>query len=151
MRKLLGVLFLSLAVSHSVLADTNIPWTKEGCESVKGTWITAHSPSDPGCDANHCNGLNFCRGPKGINWWSALIWCKSIGHRLADIETMCPNGLSSGMSCANLNGITTYVWSSTPSTAEKSYEYGHQNQNLIRGTDRWDVRTNTEHPALCTE
>ena len=53
MNKILGVFFLSLVISTSAQAVTTIPWTKEGCESVKGEWITAHSPDDDGCDAAH--------------------------------------------------------------------------------------------------
>jgi len=106
MKKLLGALFLNLVVSTSVFADTAIPWTKEGCESVKGTWITAHAATDSGCDANHCNGHNFCRSQVGMNWFSALIWCKAIGRQLANVETACPRGLASGGSCANLYSVS---------------------------------------------
>ena len=112
MKRLLGVLVLSLAVSHSALAVTTIPWTKEGCESVKGTWVTAHSPTDAGCDEAHCNGLNFCRSQNNqMNWWSAMIWCKSIGHKLVDLETACPGGLVQDRTCANLcKKISGWSW-----------------------------------------
>ena len=96
----LGTL-LAISLATQAFADTTIPWTKEGCESVKGTWITAHSATDDGCDAAHCNGLNFCRSPQTMNLWSAAIWCKSIGRELADVETACPKGMSLG-GCPNL-------------------------------------------------
>ena len=63
-------LAMTLILAHSALAETTIPWTKEGCESVKGTWIAAHLPDDDGCDTAHCNGMNFCTSNHGnMNWW----------------------------------------------------------------------------------
>ena len=116
MKKIFGTLVLSLLVSTSALADTNIPWTKEGCESVKGVWVTANSATDEGCDAAHCNGMNFCRNTFDQNWWSALLWCKAIGRELTDVETACPNGIASSKSCANLKGkVASAYWTSTPS------------------------------------
>ena len=106
--------FLLTAVATQALADTTIPWTKEGCESVKGTWITAHPPDDDGCDAAHCNGRNFCMGPQNVHWWGALLWCKSIGRELTDLETACPNGLASSYTCANLTGKIRDCWTTTP-------------------------------------
>ena len=114
-----GALMLTCLVTRA-FAETIIPWTKEGCESVKGTWITAHSPTDDGCDTNHCNGLNFCKSNVDMNWWSALIWCKSIGRELTDLETACPNGLSSGNTCANLTSISGWFWTSTPRSGNNS-------------------------------
>ena len=46
-----GALMLTCLTTRA-LAETTIPWTKEGCESVKGKWITAHSPDDDGCDSH---------------------------------------------------------------------------------------------------
>ena len=113
-----GALMLTCLATQA-FAETTIPWTKAGCESVKGTWITAHSPDDDGCDAAHCNGMNFCRGPTRVNWWSALIWCKSIGRELASIEDACPNGLSSGNTCVNIG--SSWIWTSTPSGNKAAY------------------------------
>ena len=151
MKKLNFVIFGALmltCLATRALAETTIPWTKTGCESVKGTWITAHSPDEDGCDTNHCNELNFCQSTSTMNWWSAIIWCQSIGHKLADIETMCPNGLPSG-TCANLKNTSAAGWSSTPSTSDKAYEYA---ENQIRGTNVWDVRTDSQsRRAFCME
>jgi len=128
MKRFLGVLFLSVILAKSAFAVTTIPWTKEGCESVKGEWITAHSPTDEGCDAAHCNGLNFCRSVNvAMNWWSAVIWCRSLGRELVDLETACPKGLASSGTCANLKGRVSaggqnwYTWTSTPFSATHSY------------------------------
>ena len=47
MKKLNFVIFgalLAISLATRAFAETTIPWTKEGCESVKGTWVTAHSP-----------------------------------------------------------------------------------------------------------
>ena len=111
-----GALMLTCLTTQA-FAETTIPWTKEGCESVKGKWITAHSPDESGCDANHCNGRNFCQSPQMMNFWSAVIWCKSIGRTLAGVEDACPNGLSSGNTCANLANKFPYLrpWTSEPS------------------------------------
>ena len=110
---------LAISLTTQALAETTIPWTKAGCESVKGTWVTAHKSTDSGCDAAHCNGKNFCRSPQMMNFWSAVIWCKSIGRTLAGVEDACPNGLSSGNTCANLasvNGVRP--WTSDPSPTD---------------------------------
>ncbi|MBP5344124.1 MAG: hypothetical protein J6Y85_03540 [Alphaproteobacteria bacterium] len=104
MKKNIFLLVLGLTVATAAHAETTIEWTQAGCQSVGGTWITAHSPTDSGCDANHCNGMNFCRSPNSMNLFSALVWCKSIGHQLTDFETACPNAMSSGNTCANLKG-----------------------------------------------
>ena len=104
-----GALMLTCLTTRA-LAETTIPWTKEGCESVKGKWITAHSPDESGCDANHCNGRNFCRSNVMMNWWTAFIWCKSIGRELTDPETACPNGISASYTCPNLKGNNGECW-----------------------------------------
>ena len=111
-----GALMLTCLTTRA-LAETTIPWTKEGCESVKGTWVTAHSPTDDGCDAAHCNGMNFCKSSAPTNLWSALVWCKSIGHKLADFTSLCP-GLppTESSQCQNMRGITgdSWAWTTMP-------------------------------------
>ena len=106
----LGTL-LAISLATRALAETTIPWTKEGCESVKGKWITAHSPTDDGCDAAHCNGLNFCRSSQDMNFWSALIWCKSIGRELVSFSNLCPGTLpevkETAGTCANATNVGT--------------------------------------------
>ena len=104
MKRNFVLLIISLIIAHSAAAEMTIPWTKEGCESVDGNWITAHSPNDEGCDSNHCNGKNFCMSKPTMNWWSALVWCNWIGRELADVETACPHSLSARRACINLNG-----------------------------------------------
>ena len=146
---ILGAL-LAISLTTRAFADTTIPWTKEGCESVKGTWITAHSPDDDGCDANHCNGLNFCRSPQEMHWFSALVWCKSIGRELADVETVCPNGVASSMTCANLAGLIPptghnwYSWTKTPSSNTHVYKHVANNSFIMTYS-----RTGGEGKALC--
>jgi hypothetical protein len=123
------ILLILIIISNSALAETTIPWTKEGCESVKGKWITAHSATDEGCDAAHCNGKNFCEGPTLLrSWFSALIWCQSIGRELADLETACPNGLASSRTCANLAGkLKNCAWTSSP--VPSGYHYSCNSNN----------------------
>ena len=121
MKKLNFAIFgacLLTALATGALAETTIPWTKAGCESVKGTWITAHSATDSGCDAAHCNGMSFCRSASTATWFNALIWCKSIGRNLASFSHLCPGDVTQpGVACANmrLGGSShTYLWSSMP-------------------------------------
>jgi len=106
--------FWAVSLATQAVADTTIPWTKEGCESVKGIWVTAHSATESGCDAAHCNGKNFCRSAIEMTWFSALIWCQSIGHKLASFNSLCP-GLPTGPNntsgaCANVKGIDSNYW-----------------------------------------
>ena len=126
MKKLNFAIFgacLLTALATRALAETTIPWTKAGCESVKGTWITAHSPTDDGCDAAHCNGRNFCMSPTGrINWFSALIWCKSIGRELTSFDHACPGIPTGDGPCANLNlNRCQNGWTSMPSGSSKVF------------------------------
>ena len=153
----LGTL-LAISLATQAFAETTIPWTKEGCESVKGTWITAHSPDDDGCDAAHCNGLSFCRSIQEMNWFSALIWCKSIGRELTDPETACPNGFASGGACANLAGTgasagqTNYLWTITPSINKVGYSQLVNGVGpKIRDSDgTYNARNNTQRMhAFC--
>ena len=134
MKKLNFVIFgalLAISLATRALAETTISWTKEGCESVKGTWITAHSPTDDGCDAAHCNGRNFCRSSQQMNWFSALIWCKSIGRELTDIETACPNAMASSSICQNLYGPNkSDFWTTTPASSTASYKLGRGGQDV---------------------
>ena len=142
-----GALMLTCLVTRA-FAETTIPWTKAGCESVKGTWITAHSATDDGCDAAHCNGLNFCTlnvNNNGLNWWSALIWCKSIGRELASIEDACPNGLAGSGICANLPKGTTF-WTTTSKSNTEQYVFDWQGS--IKTFSRSRAGRGTPYP-LC--
>jgi len=160
MKKFLGALVLSLAVSTAALADMNIPWTKEGCESVKGAWLTAHSASDSGCDAAHCNAKNFCGSAVKVNWFSALIWCKSIGHKLASFDSMCPGNLViSGSICQNLKGIETvrrangynYYWSTLATSNNNAWGVRLENGLMSdAGGDNAGTKTQIRF-ALCEE
>ena len=143
----LGTL-LAISLATQALADTTIPWTKEGCESVKGTWITAHSPDESGCeviDADTstpmCNGKNFCRSPNGMNFWSAVIWCKSIGRTLAPLSSACPKIYPNG-TCANLKGKISSgnwnwnSWLNTPYSSNRAYV-------LVSNTSTLDSKART--------
>jgi len=151
MKKLLGIMALSLLLAEPVSAEMTIPWTKAGCESVNGNWITARSPTDEGCDANHCNGEHFCMSKQTMNWWSALIWCQWIGRELSDIETACPHSLSARRACVNLEGRmnvsgNNFSWLSTQLSNTGAY-YLDASGNIStyhngKTTDGW-------HHALC--
>jgi len=152
MKKFLSVLCLSITVSHMALADTTIPWTKAGCESVKGQWITAHSSTDSGCDAAHCNGLSFCKSPQVMTWFSALTWCKSIGHKLVDFNHLCP-GIPTGLNgttgaCANVQGISSgWGWTATPRDDRKSFAITLHNGSI----DYNGERNHNNVYAICAE
>ena len=126
MKKNIFLLALGLTFATMAHAETIIEWTKAGCQSVGGTWITAHNASDEGCDAAHCNSLNFCQSPQKMNFFSALIWCKSIGRNMVSFANLCP-GIPSGWNsatgaCANAKGIdSTTVWTTLPVDASHSY------------------------------
>ena len=148
MKRFLGILFLSLVISTSAQAVTTIPWTKEGCESVKGTWITSHAATDSGCDAAHCNNRNFCRSNVQMSWFSALIWCQSIGRTLTDVETACPNSLSNN-TCANLKENLSQNWTSTPCGQQSAYLL--ESRNILWCDDTWVKRDGSVYRgyALC--
>ena len=157
MKRFLGILFVSLILSHSAMAVTTIPWTKEGCESVKGTWISAKSATDAGCDAAHCNGLNFCRSNVGLHWFSALVWCQSIGHQLVRFDHLCPgiptNLNSTNGACANISGKSSgLAWTSMPWGNNKAIAV-----NLSSGTihsssaGNGGERHNSYDLAICEE
>ncbi|MBP5344277.1 MAG: hypothetical protein J6Y85_04320 [Alphaproteobacteria bacterium] len=141
MKKNIFVLAFSLTFATAAHAETTIDWTQAGCESVGGTWITAHSATDEGCDAAHCNGMHFCRSPNYMNWFSALTWCKGIGRNLVDFYHICP-GVSpethtNAGACANAYGIDTQqVWTTLPSSGTEVFhvqlQAGTLNGNAVR-------------------
>ena len=90
------------------------PAMAETCEGHGGTIIKAHAATDTGCSDETCNGHEFCKSDKAMNWWSAFTWCESQGRKLADFATMCP-GVSQTPAgttgdCPNLQGKGDDVW-----------------------------------------
>ena len=72
----------------------------DNCTAYGGTIITANSysndkgglcndPNNPEL-TNNCNGKQFCKSGKGMNWWSAFTWCEAIGGKLASFSSICP-------------------------------------------------------------
>lgn len=155
MKKNLVLLILCFLFAQKALAETTIPWTKEGCESVKGTWVTAHSATDEGCDAAHCNGVSFCQSPNTVTWWSAFTWCKGIGKKLVDLETACPNGLASSNTCANLQNILPRrAWTNVPSGTRNAYGIASSKYNPDGGRTApaiWERYKLNDVYALCME
>jgi len=152
MKKLLGVLFLSMILAKSAFAGTTIPWTKEGCQSVKGTWITARSATDSGCDAAHCNGMNFCRGPVAMNWFSAMIWCQSIGHKVASWANACPGMPTGSAPCANLNGVGSgYGWTGTSTNEQQALTIELSNGGVLGYNRNYSSFNQRFTPPLCEE
>ena len=147
MKRNLILLGLGIFWVQTTLAETTIPWTKAGCESVKGVWVMAHSATDEGCDANHCNGKTFCGSPgtPGVNWFSAVIWCQSIGRELTSLEDTCPNSFASGGGCPNLPRGPGY-WTSTRSASGKPYVIKHDRTAFVEENP---VRKDSLPAALC--
>lgn len=144
-------LALTLILTNTTLAETTIPWTKEGCESVKGVWITAHSPTDPGCDEAHCNGLNFCESPQLMSWFNALIWCQSIGHKLVSFEHLCP-GIPTANNengpCTNIKSRGVFWgWTNLPSGSKNAFTV-----DLVNGHIHNDgARSSASTRAVCEQ
>jgi len=111
MKKIIVFLCLCVCLATSAMA------AEQTCEGHGGTLIKAHAATDTGCDSNTCNGHEFCKSEKAMNWWSAFTWCESQGRKLADFATMCP-GVSQTPAntegdCPNLQGKgSDIVWSS---------------------------------------
>ncbi|MBP5344501.1 MAG: hypothetical protein J6Y85_05470 [Alphaproteobacteria bacterium] len=124
MKKNIILFVLGLTLTQPAMAETTIPWTKEGCESVKGTWITAHQATDTDCSSTQCNGMNFCASTVGINFFNALIWCKSIGHKLTDFTHLCPGAtgqINTPGICVNAKGLISgdsWGWTTSPGSAQ---------------------------------
>ena len=89
-----------LLLTALVLATTAQADFWDNCTAYGGTIITANSyGNDKGGDCNdpndttktnNCNGMRFCMGSKGMNWWSAFTWCEAIGGKLASFSSACP-------------------------------------------------------------
>ena len=144
-----GALMLTCLTTRA-LAETTIPWTKAGCESVKGTWITAHLPDDDGCDTAHCNGMNFCKSAQNMNWFSALIWCQSIGHKLVEFSSACPGSIPDvrASTCANLKGKSSgWGYTSLPRGDDKLFAITFS----TGGFDYNGLRTHANAYAICEE
>ena len=106
---------MAISLAGQAFAETTIPWTKEGCESVKGKWITAK------------NGTNFCKSSQYMTWFNALIWCKSIGRNLVDFYHLCPgvpaeNNTHYG-TCTNVYqlGYNQLAWTNMPYGTDKVF------------------------------
>ena len=52
----------------------------------------AKSYSCSGGKEETINNITFCKSNQVMNWLSALTWCDSIGGKLAEYDTVCPNG-----------------------------------------------------------
>ena len=112
MKKYIGVLFISLILSQTALAEWGANCTNNG-----GIIVTANSygndkgglcnnPSDTTL-SNNCNGQSFCRSNNYMNWWSAFTWCESIGGKLASFASICPETqIAVPGTCPNLKGLS---------------------------------------------
>lgn len=99
--------------------------TKDGVNLDKGG--LCNDPNDPNL-TNNCNGMEFCRSNKDMNWWSAFTWCESVGGKLANIQIMCPNtNLIEQTDCPNFKGVLSGgSWSTTGSSDSSVWTLGWQ-------------------------
>ena len=114
-----------------------------------GILITAHKATDEGCSATTCNGHEFCKSDKLMNWWSAFTWCESQNRKLADFSKMCPNTLQSPTgtagNCPNLQGKESgWGWSSLVYDSERAFVV-----EFSSGAVYFGARTNVTNYALC--
>ena len=115
-----------------------------------GTWVTSRKATDSGCTASTCNEKTFCVSDSGMNWWSAMAWCKANGMQLASFDSVCPETVRSG-TCQNWNGkgqvwLRTFssgdtAWLLRPLLSYKVYEWLRANRHM----DSTDVY------AICEE
>lgn len=134
--------------------------TKDGVNLDKGG--LCNDPNDPNT-SNNCNGMEFCRSNKDMNWWSAFTWCESIGGKLASFEHLCPstqmikNSTNAAPgACPNLTGTGSDVWgwSSTGIDNCQALDVNLSTGATANFRDNcWDLdRRSTWHmKALCEE
>ena len=114
---------------------------------------SAHAKCDGGTEIKNSVGKTFCQSNIGLNWWSALSWCKANGLHLATMYEMCPSwdGNEGDNKCPELRGLCGNGMFALSSTA-----YGNGDAYRVRcaygdvlTTPRqdqiWDVL------ALCTD
>ena len=142
MRKIIAFLCLCACFATSAIA------AEPTCEGRGGTIIKAYAATDPGCSDETCNGHEFCKSDKTMNWWSAFTWCESQNRKLADFATMCP-GVSQTPAgtegnCPNLQGKGGGpVWSNLAYDSDRAILV-----NLSSGIV-YDNTRNSNYYALC--
>ena len=141
MKKVIVFLMCVFAVTSAMSAE---PTCNGGTPVKSNTTAT-----NPDCSADTCNGHEFCKSDKTMNWWSAFAWCESQNRKLAEFKTMCP-GVSQAPAntagdCPNLQGVENFcAWSSLASTSGLAFAVC-----LSSGAVGHDGRHRDYYYALC--
>ena len=160
--KYIGLFLLGLMVANPVYAE----WA--ACTANGGTIIKANEygdgtdkgglcndPSDS-TKTDNCNGMEFCKGLQ-MNWWSAHVWCESIGGHLANFTHVCPNvqikpNTATG-SCPNMTGVADkYCWTSFGWDASTALEVNLSSgaiTNTTRSSANYSGHSRNNYYALC--
>ena len=111
-----------------------------------GVEVTAHTTAtNSKCQksgVNYCNGKTFCVSNRMMNWWSAILWCRSNGRELVALEEACPNWSTENNTCPNLAGkLPDYGWTSKIS--------GNKAVSVEASAFSWPRDTSVRPLALC--
>ena len=135
MKKYIFLILATILFGASANARTCTRNTSDACSTdacpccytcsncVGGCCIKANKTTADyeGCDAQTCNGYEFCKSNSTMTWWSAFTWCESNGRHLATFSEMCPGiapaANNTDGACPALQGfmpISQWVWSGHP-------------------------------------
>ena len=107
-----SVVVVLLGLSSIVMGDDNT--LPDSCANGSGFVVMGN------------NGTEYCQSKKGMNWWTAIGWCQSIGKKLVEypmdcqcVGVKCPTKM---LACPNFKGdFADYVWTATPAGSNTSY------------------------------
>ena len=116
MNKYIILILIGLSIATQVQAECN-----------GGRWITSRKATDSGCSASTCNEKTFCVSTNGMNWWSAMAWCKANGMQLASIEDLCPGVQLNTEACPNWNGLAYNSWTRSIDGSGSAWQAGKAN------------------------
>ena len=145
MKKYIFLILATILFGASANARTCTRNTSDACSTdacpccytcsncVGGCCIKANKTTADyeGCDAQTCNGYEFCKSNSTMTWWSAFTWCESNGRHLATFSEMCPGIIASlnsaEGSCRNLTNTTVAgvrVWTAYPRNSGEAFVTG---------------------------
>ena len=85
---------------------------------------SAYAKCDGGTEITNSVGTTFCKSNQMMNWWTAAVWCRANGLRLATMYEMCPSwdGTEDYGKCPELKGTGGgNAWSATASGSEYAF------------------------------
>ena len=93
-----------------------------------GTFIASRKATDSGCNSTICNEKTLCVSDNGMNWWSAMVWCKANGMQLVDFDNLCPKTEKTGATCQNWRERVG-IWTRTTTSSSSAL--------VVRNGDAW--------------